>query len=216
MTGLSESYPIARRLLAEILVSDVFGELLSKNMINDLTDRISYCMANPWRSPRIDAFIHSFFLEHLPSSRKLQSVFRIDTHSPLVSLFLKNRSTQFERVAQLIDKFDKTFLFHEAVQRIALHSRQHRQRIDQLIADEKCVTGDKLFNEDIHLQSETTSTTNIKFPGLHVNLLCSSFSHLTGHEQERITKIILHDFVQVDCRLTKRSSTTVFSSRLRM
>ncbi|CAF4947375.1 unnamed protein product, partial [Rotaria socialis] len=39
-------------------------------------------------------------------------------------------------------------------------------------------------------------TKNIKLPGLSIHVLNCSFHYLTGKQQEHITKIILHDFLQ--------------------
>jgi len=193
--SLSESYPIARNLLADILISNVFSKLLSKCMLDELNDSMNSYLAKSWRVPQIDSFINSFFMDYLPSSTKLQSVFQIDTHSSIISLFLKKRLTQFERVNQLINKIDKIFFLNEIVQRIALRSQQHRQLIDKLIEDNKCVTFEKLSNEETNLRSKLK---NIKLPGLNINILNSSFHYLTGKQQEHITKIILHDFLQVN------------------
>jgi hypothetical protein len=197
--SLSESYPIARNLLADILISDVFSKLLSKCMLNELNDSMNSYLAKSWRVPQIDSFINSFFMDYLPSSTKLQSVFQIDTHSSIISLFLKKRLTQFERVNQLINKIDKIFFLNEIVQRITLRSQQHRQLIDKLIEDDKCVTFEKLSNEETKLATNLQpKTKNIKLPGLNINILNSSFHYLTGKQQEHITKIILHDFLQVN------------------
>ncbi|CAF4880269.1 unnamed protein product, partial [Rotaria sp. Silwood1] len=195
--SLSESYPIARNLIADILIADVFSKLLSKYMLDELNDSIRSYLPKSWRLPQIDSFINSFFIDYLPSSIALQTVFQIDTHSSIISLFLKKRSTQFERINQLITKIDKIFFINEIVQYIALRSQQHRQLIDELIEDNKCVTLEKLSNEEtkfaINLQSQTK---NIILPGLNINILNCSFHYLTGKQQEHITKIILHDFLQ--------------------
>ncbi|CAF4787876.1 unnamed protein product [Rotaria sp. Silwood1] len=195
--SLSESYPIARNLIADILIADVFPKLLSKYMLDELNDSIRSYLPKSWRLPQIDSFINSFFIDYLPSSITLQTVFQIDTHSSIISLFLKKRSTQFERINQLITKIDKIFFINEIVQYIALRSQQHRQLIDELIEDNKCVTLEKLSNEEtkfaINLQSQTK---NIILPGLNINILNCSFHYLTGKQQEHITKIILHDFLQ--------------------
>ncbi|CAF3902890.1 unnamed protein product [Rotaria sordida] len=195
--SLSESYPIARNLIADILISDVFSKFLSKCMLDELNDSIDSYLQNSWRLSKIDSFINSFFIDYLPLSTKLQTVFQIDRHNSMISLYLKKRSTQFERINQLINKIDKIFFINEFVQHIALRSQQYQQLIDKLIEDNKCVTFEKLLNEEtklaINLQSKIK---NIKLPGLYINILNCSFHYLTGKQQKHITKIILHDFLQ--------------------
>ncbi|CAF3289844.1 unnamed protein product [Rotaria sp. Silwood2] len=195
--SLSESYPRARNLIANILISDVFSKFLSKGMLDELNDSISSYLPKSWCLPQIDSFINSFFIDYLPSSTKLQTAFQIDTHNSIISVFLKKRSTQFERINQLINKIDKIFFINEIVQYIALRSQQHRQLIDKLIEDNKCVTFEKLSNEETKLATNLQSKTkNIKLPGLSINILKCSFHYLTGKQQEHITKIILQDFLQ--------------------
>jgi len=205
--SLSESYPTARHLIADILICDIFPKLVSKCMLDKLNDCINSTWAKPWHLPQIDSFINSLFIDYLPSSKKLQSTFQIDRHSLLISLFLKKRSTQLERVDQLVNKIDKIFFLNENVQRIILCSQQHRSLIDDLIQDDKCVTLEKLSNEQTqfvtNLQSETK---NIILPGLNINILNSYSHHLTGKQQEHITKIILHDFLQVDISIEKKKN----------
>jgi len=197
--SLSTSYPNARHLIADILISDLFSKLLSKCMIDELNDSLSSYLEKSWCLPQIDSFINSFFMDYLPSSRKLQSIFQIDIHSSIISLFLKKRLTQFQRVNQLINQIDKIFFLNEIVQQIALRSQQHRKLIEKLIEDNKSVTFEKLSNQETKLTTNLQSKTkNIKLPGLYINILNSSFYHLTGKQQEHITKIILHDFIQVN------------------
>ena len=142
-------------------------------------------MDKPWRLSQIDGFLQKFFFNELPST------FRIDTHSTIISIFLKNRSTQDERVRQLINKVNRQFLLNETVQRIIVRSERYRSLIDQLLEDEKCLTVEKLANN----QPETK---NMKLPGFHISILSSSFRYFTGKQQEYLTKIILHDFLQVN------------------
>jgi hypothetical protein len=168
-------------------------------MLDELNNSLNFCLKKSGYLPQVDSFITSFFIDHLPSSTKLQSAFQIDTHSSIISMFLKNRSTQVERVNQLINKIDKNFFIDETIQRITLRSQQHRQLIDKLIEDDKSLTIDKLSNEETTLAKNLQSKTkNIKLPGLHIPILNSSYYHLTGKQQEHITKIILHDFLQVN------------------
>jgi hypothetical protein len=197
-SGLSESYPEARHIIADIFIADVFVKLLSKSMLNELNDRLSSCLTKPWRLPEIDLFLNSFFTDHLPSSTKLQSAFQIDTHSSIISFFLKNHSTRFERLNQLINKIDKIVFIDKTVQRIALRSQQYRQFLDELIQDDKCLTLDKLSNQQSKLSMNLNSKTkNLKLPGLDLEILNNSSRQLTGNQQEHITKIILNDYLQV-------------------
>ncbi|CAF3971219.1 unnamed protein product [Adineta steineri] len=194
---LSEAYPIARNLIANILISNMFSKLLSKCMLDELIYSINQYLKKPWRIVQIDTFINSFFMDYLPSSIKLQSIFKIDKHSSLISLYLKQRLTQFERVNQLINKIDKIFFFHETVQQIAFRSQQYRSLIDKLIEDNKCITLEKLSNEETQYATNLeTKTKNMKLPGLYVDILSSSFYHLTGKQQQHITNIILYDYIQ--------------------
>jgi len=148
--------------------------------------------------PEIDSFLNEFFTKSLPSSSKLQSSFQIDKHSVIILEYLKNKSTRFERVNQLINQIDKIFFIDEKVQRIVLRSQQHRKFIDQLIEDDKCVTLDKLSNEQSKFTVNLTSQTkNTKFPGLNINLLAHLSQLLTGKQQQHITNIILDDYLQV-------------------
>jgi hypothetical protein len=190
---------MACKLLANILICDVYPQLISKSILDQINNSFNSFFSKPWLLKEIDSFLNSFFTDYLPSSSKLQSTFQIDTHSQMISLFLKKHSTQFERVNQLIKKIDKTFFINENVQRIALDSQEHRQLIDQLIKDDKCFTLDKLENEESKLAIVLTSQTkNIKYPGLNLNvLLTNSLYQLTGKQQEHITNIILNDYLQV-------------------
>ncbi|CAF1164464.1 unnamed protein product [Adineta ricciae] len=189
----SPLYPMACHLLVDILVSETFTKLLSKHRLDDLTDLLRCYLIKPRYIPKLDLFIQSLFLDHLPSSIKLQSMFSIDTHSFLTSLFLVNPSTKEQRVHQLIDKFDQMFFLDRNVQRIALCSREKRFRqiIDDLITDEKCLTFDKVAKSNLFF-----NTDQLKFPGLDIEILNSSFCYLTGKQQGHILNIILHDFIQ--------------------
>ncbi|CAF4677768.1 unnamed protein product, partial [Rotaria socialis] len=54
-----------------------------------------------------------------------------------------------------------------------------------------------LSNEATKLATNLKAETkNIKLPGLSIHVLNCSFHYLTGKQQEHITKIILHDFLQ--------------------
>ena len=135
-------------------------------------------MDKPWRSSQIDAFLQKFFRGELPST------FRIDSHSPLVSIFLKNRATQRERVGQLINKLNRLFLLDETIQRIIVRSKEYRSLIDQFLQD--------------------TQTEDTKIPGFHIPVLNSSSCYLTGKQQDYLTKTILHDFLQVNRLLEEK------------
>jgi hypothetical protein len=195
---IDESYVETRHTLANIFISDLYPNLVSKCMVNELNNHLDCQIIDAWRLPEIDSFLKSFFTESLPSSTKLQSSFKIDTNLTLISFFLKTKSTKFERVNYLINKLDRLFFLNEDVQRIALRSQQYRQLIDQLIQDDKCFIVDKLTNEQSKFASNLNSTTqNLKLPGLNINLLSSSSQLLTGKQQEHITNIILNDYLQV-------------------
>lgn len=175
-------------------------------MIGQLNDILDVSLEQSWRLPRIDSFLQTFFLDHLPSA------FRIDTHASIISIFLKNRSTQFERVQHLVENINRIFLLNESAQRIILKYGQHRTLIDQLLQDGTCLTPDKLAkNATMDLQTESKS---IKIPGFDISILKSSFRYLTGKQQEYITKIILYDFLQVRLS-TKRRASFGFLSRIK-
>lgn len=197
---MSESYPMLRSLLADILISDEFPKILSKCMLDTLNDAVNCSMQKSWLIPQMDSFINSFFVENLLSSIKLQSAFHLYQHSSMVSIFLKNRSTQFERINQLINRIDKVFFMNEIVQQILLRSQQHHALIDKLIEDDKCVTFDKLSDAETSRLARNLQiqTKNIIYPGFDINILNSSSHYLTGKQQEHITKIILNDFLQVN------------------
>ncbi|CAM4963222.1 unnamed protein product [Rotaria socialis] len=116
----------------------LYPKLIHKSMLDELNDSLSSFTIKIWRLPQIDSFLNLFFTEHLCSSTKIQSSFDIDQHSSLISFFLKNKSTQLERINQLINNINKIFFVNTNVQRIALRSQQYRQFIDELIQDEKC------------------------------------------------------------------------------
>ena len=188
----------ARHIIANIVISDLYPNLVSKCMLNELNNHLTNQITDAWCLSEIDSFLKSFFTESLPSSTKVQSSFGIDTHSTLISFFLKTKSTKFERVNYLINKLDQLFFLNEDVQRIALRSQQYRQLIDQLVQDEKCFVLDKLTNEQTKFSSNLNSITkNVKFPGLNIDILNSSSQLLTGKQQEHITNIILNDYLQV-------------------
>jgi len=207
MSLISESYPQTRNIIVGLLISDVFPKLISKCMMNELNNYLSPSMLKFWRLPEIDLFLNEFFTKSLPSSTKLQSAFKIDTHSSMIFLYLKNNSTRFERVNQLINQIDKIFFIDKNVQRIVLRSQQYRSLIDQLIQDEKCVTLDKLSNEQSKFAATLNSTTkNLKLPGLDIDLLNSYSQLLTGKQQQHITNIILNDYLQVNILIRKKKN----------
>jgi hypothetical protein len=195
---IPESYREARHIIVDIVVSDVFPKLVSKCLITELKNFLTSTSKRTGCWPEIDSFLNEFFTKSLPSSTKLQSSFQIDTHSAIILYYLKNKSTRFERVNQLINQIDKIFFIDEHVQRIALRSQQHRKLIDQLIEDDKSVTLDKLSNEQSKFAANLTSQTkNTKFPGLNIDLLTHFSRLLTGKQQKHITNIILDDYLQV-------------------
>ncbi|CAF1192166.1 unnamed protein product [Rotaria sordida] len=197
ISSISESYPEARHLVADILISDLFPKLVSKSMLDELNNSLNSYLDQAWRLPQIDSFINSFFTKSLSSSTKLQSSFKIDTHSSMISLYLKQKSTRFERVNQLINNIHRIFFINKNVQRIILHSQQYRQFIDELIQDDKCLTIDKLSNEECKLAAALHSgTKNVKLPALDIELLNCCLHLLTGKQQEHITNIILNDYLQ--------------------
>ena len=198
--SLSGTYPQARTLLTNYFISDEFPRLLSKLMLVELEKQIDLCVYRKWHSPQMDSFINSFFTNYLPSSSELLSAFQIDKYSSLISLFLRNCSTKYERVNYLINSLDKVFFLNADVQRIALYSQQHRQLINQLIEDDTSLTVNKLSNKDSKLTIPLQLRRKIiRLPGLHIEVLNSSYRQLTGKQQEHITKIILYDYLQVKC-----------------
>jgi len=159
--------------------------------VTEINDLLMKFFRNTWSLSQIDEFLHSFFFEHLRCSTKLQSVFNIDEHSFLISLFLKPRSTRLIRVHRLLNEIDQIFFLHLDVQRTILRSQQDRQFIDKLLEVEKCVNAEKLSKEQCNLCS------NKKIPGFDIIILKTLYYQLTGKQQEYITKIILNDHLQV-------------------
>ncbi|CAF2976429.1 unnamed protein product [Rotaria sp. Silwood2] len=88
--SISESYPEACSIIADILISDLFPKLISKLMLDELNSALTSYIDKVWRLPQID----SFFTQYLSSSKELQSAFQIDEHSSMISFYLKNNSTQ--------------------------------------------------------------------------------------------------------------------------
>ncbi|CAF4467932.1 unnamed protein product [Rotaria sp. Silwood2] len=196
-TPISKSYPEARSILADILITDLFPKLISKTMLDELSNSLDSYIDEAWHLPQMDLFINTFFTQSLSSSTKLQSTFQIDEHSSMISFYLKNKSTRFERVNQLINQIDKIFFIDPNVQRIALHSQKYQQLIDELVQDNKCLTLDKLTNEQCKLSTILSATTkNLKLPGLYINILSSCYYLLTGKQQQHITHIILNDYLR--------------------
>jgi hypothetical protein len=162
-------------------------------LLSSYNDKKSKCL------PEIDLFLNEFFTKSLPSSTKLQSAFEIDKNPSILRLFLKNKSTRLERVNYLINQIDKLFFIDKNIQRIALHSQQHRSFIDQLIQENKSWTLDKISNEkSLFFVCLNSRTKNMKLPGLDIDLLNNSSQYLTGKQQEHITNIILNDYLQVN------------------
>ncbi|CAF0890845.1 unnamed protein product [Adineta steineri] len=195
--AISELYPKTRNIIADILVADVYPQLVSKCMLTELNTSLKTCLDKAWRLPQIDIFINRFFTKTLPSSSTLQSVFPFGLKSTLVSYYIKNRATRFERVNYLINKLDKLFFLNPDVQKIAVRSQQHRQFIDQLIQDDKCVTAVKILKTQLKQGlSLKLIPKKLKLPGLHHDILWSLSYLLTGKQQEHIIKIILEDYFQ--------------------
>ena len=199
ISSLPLGCPKARHLLAEIFVSNVFSKYLSRTMLTDLNDSIVLSFEKPWLLPTIDSFLHSFFYDHLPTSNKLQTAFQIDKNSFLISIFLKNRSTQHERVKHLINNIDRSFFFNQTVQSIVLHSKEYREFLDRLLENNQCLTIEQLTTNDnnrliLNLETEIKYK---KFPGLCLEILVNNSSrYLTGKQQEHIAKMILNDYLQ--------------------
>ncbi|CAF4051216.1 unnamed protein product [Adineta steineri] len=196
-SSISELYPKTRNIIADILVADVYPQLVSKYMLTELNTSLKTCLDKAWRLPQIDIFINRFFTKTLPSSPTLQSVFPFGLKSTLVSYYIKNRATRFERVNYLINKLDKLFFLNPDVQKIAVRSQQHRQFIDQLIQDDKCVTAVKILKTQLKQGLNLKLIPKkLKLPGLHHDILWSLSYLLTGKQQEHIIKIILDDYFQ--------------------
>ncbi|CAF1145573.1 unnamed protein product [Rotaria sp. Silwood1] len=213
--SISETYPETRSILADILISDLFPKLISKLMLDELNNALQSYIDKAWRLPQIDSFINLFFTQSLSLSTKLQSAFKIDAHSSMISFYLKNNSTRFERVNQLINQIDKIFFIDTDVQRVALRSQQYRQFIDELIQDNKSLTIDKLSNEQCKFSAALNSTTkNLKLPGLNIEVLNSCYHLLTGKQQQHITNIILNEYLQDEdvSNLNKLKSLRVLRS----
>ncbi len=199
ISTINKSYPSTRKIIINLLLSDVFPRLVSKGMVNELNNFLSsYNDEKQKCLPEIDLFLNEFFTKSLPSSKKLQSSFNIDTHSSMIKLYLANKSTRFERVNYLINQIDKIFFIDQNIQRIILRSQQHRTLIDQLIQDNKLVTLDKITNEDSPFVISNSQTKNVKLPGLNVEVLNNSSQFLTGKQQEHIANIIRNDYLQVN------------------
>jgi hypothetical protein len=168
-------------------------------MLNELNGFLSVYNDEKWKClTEVDLFLNEFFTKSLQSSKNLRSAFDIERHSTMIQLFLKNKSTRLERVNLLINQVDKIFFIDKNIQRIILRSQQYRILIDQLIQDNKSVTPEKISNEQTSYLNSNSQVKNMKLPGLDVNLLNNSSQYLTGKQQEHITNIILHDYLQVN------------------
>ena len=191
-------YPRCQRLLVDILLVDVFPTLVAKGQLSRLSIWLNTSLHEAWRLPQIDAFLHAFFCTDLRTSKKVQLSFQLNEHLPLLLLFLKARSSRCERLGQLIDQVDSGLFFVGALQRMLVHCQTHRQWLDTLLADDTCVTMDKVTREESLLSHAFDETIkNKKSPGLDLDVLLSSSSQLTGRQQEHVVKIILYDYLRV-------------------
>ncbi|CAF4099371.1 unnamed protein product [Adineta steineri] len=196
-SSISEFYPKTRNIIADILVADVYPQLISKCMITELNISLKEYLEKAWCLPQIDIFINRLFTKTLPSSPTLQSVFPLGINATLISYYIKNRSTRFERVNYLINKLDQIFFINYDVNKIAVRSQQHRQLIDQLIQDEKCLTAEKILKQQTKQGLIVKPIPKqLKLPGLHFDTLWTLSYLLTGKQQEHIAKIILNDHIQ--------------------
>ena len=191
---LSISYPRGRRILLNLFLNEIFPKLISKSRL-DRIDRVLSSYQNQNKIPKdLDSFLEEFFRKSLLSLKK----FQLEDHSTILQLFLQNRSTRFERVHFLINQINQIFFMDQNIQRIALHSQQHRSLLNRLFEDDQIVTTDKFSNEEKSFPIEINSSTeNVKLPGLYLDVLNTSVRFLTGKQQEHITKIIIDDFIPV-------------------
>ena len=198
ISNIPTSYRQTREIIVNIYLNDVFPKLLSKCRINQIDQILTPFTDQRKISSEIDLFVQNFFQTSLLSSKKIQQAFRLEEHSTLIKLFLKNPSTRFERVNFLINRINPIFFIDPSIQRIAIRSQQHRPLIDRLIQDDKILTIEKFSDEQnpssIIIQSQTD---NLQLPGLHFNVFSTSIEYLTGKEQEHITNIIINDFIPV-------------------
>ncbi|CAF3513550.1 unnamed protein product [Rotaria socialis] len=194
--NIPKSYTETWRQIADFHISDIYPALISESKFSKLNDSLDMFKTNVSYLSQIDSFINSFFTKTLLESEKIQSELQVSHLTKMIDLFLKNRSTRFERVNHLINKIDKVFFMHETVQRIAVCSQQHRQLIDTLLQDDKCLTLEKLLKESNNfLKSMVHEIGHYKVPGLDTDILDSSLHRLTGKQQEHITNIILNDYL---------------------
>ncbi|CAF2271729.1 unnamed protein product, partial [Rotaria magnacalcarata] len=202
---IPESYTETWRQIADFLISDIYPALISGSKFSTLDNSLDMLKTKVSYLPQIDSFINSFFTKTLLESEKIQSELKIGNLHAMIDLFLKNRSTRFERANHLINKVDKVFFMHKTVQRIAVCSQQHRQLIDTLLQDDKCLTLEKLLKEsNKFLKNSVHEIRYYKVPGLDTDILNSSLHRLTGKQQEHITNIILNDYL-VDEAVSKFS-----------
>lgn len=187
--------PIARSLLAELLVVDVFPRLISKGLISELVELLIRAFVDPWREVQIDRFLVSFFFEHLRTSTSLQSAFKINEQSTLIEMFLRPPSTRSERLKQLLDEFGDVFLLDLRVQQFVVRSKEHRSLIDRLVQNDQST---QLF---ITLEPKIK---NEKMPGLSVETLQECAKLFTSEQQEHLTKILLNAYLPVCVLLDRR------------
>ncbi|CAF2145792.1 unnamed protein product [Rotaria magnacalcarata] len=201
--SIPKSYTETWRQIADFHISDIYPALISESKVSTLNDSLDMFKTKVSYLPQIDSFINSFFTKTLLESEKIQSELQICNLTTMIDLFLKNRSTRFERVNHLINKIDKVFFMHKTVQQIAVCSQQHRQLIDTLLQDDKCLTLEKLLKEsNKFLKSMVHEIGYYKVPGLDTDILNSSLHRLTGKQQEHIANIILNDYL-VDAGVSK-------------
>lgn len=200
---VSNCFPRTRRILLEIFIDQIVPKLISKGQF-DRINRLLSSYTNKKKIPQeLDVFLNKFFREDLLSLKR----FPLEDGSILVQLFLQNRSTRFERVDFLMNQINRIFFFDENVQRILLHSEQHRSFLDQLLEQNKLITTDQFSNEQNSVQIETNSSMDDrKLPGLSLNVLSTSLRFCTGKEQEYLTNLLIEHFIPVN------SSTNNFLS----
>lgn len=193
--------PIARSLLAELLVVDVFPRLISKGLISELVELLIRAFVDPWREVQIDRFLVSFFFEHLRTSTSLQSAFKINEQSTLIEMFLRPPSTRSERLKQLLDEFGDVFLLDLRVQQFVVRSKEHRSLIDRLVQNDQSVQIDQSTQLFVTLEPKIK---NQKMPGLSVETLQECAKLFTSEQQEHLTKILLNAYLPVCVLLDRR------------
>lgn len=184
------------QLLTDFYIFTVCPKLLSQSNLNQLTSIIGKYPTKSKSYPKVDSFVEEFFTKVLPSSTKLQSNFSLDHLQTMSRFYLSNPSTRLQRVQELM-QLEKGFFIETKIQSIVVCSGQFRSFIDQLLEDPKSLTVEKLTHE----QSKFTALGNqprrySKHPGLHMRVIQTCRRFLTTKQQNLITKIILHDYLQ--------------------